>query len=97
MTLQKFSSSTQRTKKIILFCTHNIIKVAYASKAFRGTTDELLKVHVCKRKQFVDLFSTELGLQERFLEGLWGYFNKNGSDQVTISNIIGEIAVYEQQ
>ena len=59
--------------------------------------NSLNETDTINRKQFVDLFSTELGLQERFLEGLWGYFNKNGSDQVTISNIIGEIAVYEQQ
>ena len=45
----------------------------------------------------MDLFTTELNVQERFLDGLWKFFNKNGSDQVTIANIIKEISIYEQQ
>ena len=49
------------------------------------------------RKTFSDLFSLEMGVSERAVDVLWRYFNKNGSDVVSVSNIIKEVAVYEKQ
>ena len=49
------------------------------------------------RKQFLELFSQEMGIQERAMECLWRYFNKNGSDVVSVANIVKEVAIYEKQ